>query len=322
MKRDGPLCYLGMSSHRPAQTHESPEPLDVSDAAAVAGAFRAAAEATRDDPRRRGATVHLTGPGRIWVTGDLHDHALNFRRILRAAGLDGHDPPAGDDDQVLLQEVIHGPDQINGMDLSVRTLARCADLKRRFPQRVVVLQSNHELAQLQGERITKEGVSVVEAFANGLDFLYGDGAEDVREAMQSYLEGLPLAARTHPGAGGGVLMTHSLPAPKRIEAFDPGLLDRATTEADLSPGGSAYDLVWGRYHNLKITQELARGWGVDAMVVGHQPAEMGWEAVADNTLILASDHGHGQALPLDADRRYTRDELIEALVPLASIQTG
>jgi len=304
-------------------------PLDVGDAAAVIAAFDAAAAATRDDPRRRGATVHLTGPGRVWVTGDLHDHTLNFRRILRAAGLDGHAPTDGvpaSDDQVLLQEVIHGPDQINGMDLSVRTLARCADLKQRFPARVVVLQSNHELAQLRGERITKEGVSVVEAFAHGLDFLYGSDADGVREAMQGYIASLPLAARTHPGgeggSGGGVMMTHSLPAPKHIEAFDKGLLDRATTEADLSPGGSAYDLVWGRYHNVKITQELAEAWGVDALVVGHQPADAGWEAVAENALIIASDHGHGQALPLDPDRRYTRDELIEALVPLAAIRTG
>ena len=299
-----------------------PEPLDLSSATAVAAAFRDAAQANRDDPRRVGATVHLQGPGRVWVTGDLHDHALNFRRILRVAGLDGApgDPPTEGDDQLLLQEVIHGADQINGMDMSVRILARCADLKRRFPQRVVVLQSNHELAQVRGERITKEGVSVVEAFDTGLDFLYGDDAHDVREAMHDYLWSLPLAARTRPTDGGGVLMTHSLPAPKRIEAFDKGLLDRPTTEEDLSPGGSAYDLVWGRYHNLKITQELAEAWGVDAIVVGHQPAEMGWEAVAENTLIIASDHGHGQALLLELDRRTTRDALIEALVPLASVR--
>ena len=318
----------------PSALNRSYDPLDVGDAVLVAEAFRDAAAAHRDDPRRRGATVHLTGPGRIWVTGDLHDHTLNFRRILRAAGLDALDASetgeatAATDasdrghDQVLLQEVIHGPDQINDMDLSVRTLVRCADLKRRFPQRVVVLQSNHELAQLRGESITKEGVSVVEAFANGLDFLYGEGAEDVRIAMQDYLRSLPLAARTRPSAGGGVVMTHSLPAPRYIERFDKTLLDRDTTDEDLSPGGSAYDLVWGRYHNLKITQELAEVWDADALVVGHQPAEMGWEAVAENTLILASDHGHGQALPLDPDRRYTRDELIEALVPLASFPTG
>ncbi len=304
----------------PPQPPDPAKPLDVGNASAVAQTFRAATQATLEDPRRRGATMHLTGPGRIWVTGDLHDHGLNLRRILRATGLDN--PVGGGTDQVLLQEVIHGPDQINGMDLSVRMLVRCAELKRRFPQRVVVLQSNHELAQLRGERITKEGVSVVEAFGNGLNFLYGDEAEDVREAMQDYLEALPLAARTHPATGGGVLMTHSLPAPKRIDEFDKGVLDRDTTPEDLAPGGSAYDLVWGRYHNLKITQELAEAWGVDAMVVGHQPAEMGWEAVAQNTLILASDHGHGQALPIDPEQRYTRDELIQALVPLASVTTG
>ncbi|MEM9160524.1 MAG: FMN-binding glutamate synthase family protein, partial [Verrucomicrobiota bacterium] len=36
--------------------------------------------------------------------------------------------------------------------------------------------------------------------------------------------------------------------------------------------GSAYDMVWGRHQNKKITEELAEAWGVEVFVVGHQPA--------------------------------------------------
>ena len=118
-----------------------------------------------------------------------------------------------------------------------------------------------------------------------------------------------------------MLISHSLPAPRRIEVFDPAVLDREPTDDDLAPHGSAYDLVWGRYHNQKITQELADAWGADALVVGHQPAEQGHAPVAENTLIIASDHARGVALPVDPQRRYTRDALIDALVPLASVAT-
>ncbi|MEE9405521.1 MAG: hypothetical protein V3V20_11560 [Algisphaera sp.] len=296
-------------------TDPTAPPLDSTHAASVAMVFRAAAEATRNDPRLRGATIHLEGAGSIWVTGDLHDHELNFQRIVKLADLDTLSNSENHANQLLMQEVIHGPNQINGMDMSVRMLANCADLKRRYPSRVTMLQSNHELAQLNDEYITKEGVNVVAAFATGLDFLYGDDADDVRSAMQDYLRSLPLAARTP----GGVLMTHSLPAPKCIEHFDKGVLDRELTDEDLAPHGSAYELVWGRYHNGKITQELAEAWGVNVMLVGHQPAEAGYDPVAHNTLILAADHSRGQALPVNLNTSYTRDQLIDLLVPLASV---
>ena len=87
----------------------------------------------------------------------------------------------------------------------------------------------------------------------------------------------------------------------------------------LGIGGSAYHMVWGRHQNKKISQELAEAWGVEQFVLGHQPAEMGWETEADNILIIASDHDHGVALPMDLSRTYSRDELIEALVPLNSV---
>ncbi|MEM7627049.1 MAG: hypothetical protein AAF333_15745 [Planctomycetota bacterium] len=280
------------------------------DADTVIALLRDAAAALREAPLRKGSTVHLPDHGQLLATGDLHDHGLNFHRILKLAEL-----PSAEDRHVVLHEVIHGPDRVNGADLSVRMLARCADLILRFPGQVHVLQSNHELAQMRGEGITKDGVSVVEIFNDGIDFLYGGAGDEVREAVNDYIGALPLAVK----CANGILVSHSLPAPRRIEAFDKGVLDRDLTPEDLEAKGSVYDMVWGRYQNRVILTELAEAWGVSVFVVGHQPVEMGYEALGDNAIIIASDDGHGVGLPIDLSKSYARDELVEAIRPLASV---
>jgi hypothetical protein len=286
-------------------------PLDLSDPASVARTFARAAAALANHPGRTGSLTHLPGEGELVVTGDLHDHALNFRRIVKAADLQQNAHR-----HLLLQEVIHGDSRVNGLDLSVRMLARCADLVARFPQRVHVLLSNHELAQLTGEKITKDSINVCDAFDQGLDYLFAEQAESVRAAMEEYLSAMPLAYETE----GGVMLAHSVPSPRKIEVFDSQVIHRELTEADRISNGAAYLMVWGRHQNKKITEELAEAWGVSTFVVGHQPPEMGWDTIADNTLVLTSEHDHGQYLKIDLGRAYKRDELIDCVRPLAAIQ--
>ncbi|MEM8782886.1 MAG: hypothetical protein AAGE65_08510 [Planctomycetota bacterium] len=286
------------------------EPLDLTDAASVVAYLHRAAELCRDQPQRRGNSIHLGDAGRLVVTGDLHDHGPNLKRILKLADLD-----AGPDQHLILHEVIHGENLLQGTDLSIRTLARVAEVKVNYPTQVHLLQSNHELAQRLGESILKDGVSSVDAFDDGLTYLYGQDADEVTDAVNAYVDALALCVR----CVNGVFVAHSLPAPRRIEAFDKTVIDRSLTEDDLRPKGSAYDMVWGRYHNRKITRELAEAWGASVFLLGHQPAEMGYEPLADIALILASDHGHGQACVVDLAESYDRDQLIERLVPLNGI---
>ena len=296
--------------------------LDLTDPDAVAQTLREAARLFRDCPLRRGSTVHLPDAGHVIVTGDLHDHQLNFQRILKLAALDPAAPPpphsrgSGQGPRhLILHEVIHGPDRINNADLSIRMLTRCAALKCRFPDQVHVLLSNHELAQMQGEGITKHGVSVVDAFDLGVEYLYGDGAEDVQLAVEEYVRSLPLAVR----CANRLMVCHSLPAPRRIDDFDKSIVDRPLVEEDYFNKASAYDMVWGRYQNATITAELAQAWDVDAFILGHQPAEMGYETLAHNALIIASDHNHGVALSLDLARHYRRDDLVHGIRALAGV---
>jgi hypothetical protein len=54
-------------------------------------------------------------------------------------------------------------------------------------------------------------------------------------------------------------------------------------------------------------------------VLGHQPQEKGWRQERKNLLIIASNHNHGYILSLDLNKTYTIGQLIEDLIPLASI---
>jgi hypothetical protein len=244
------------------------------------------------------------------MTGDLHDNGINLQRILKLAALH-----TGPDRHLVLHEIIHGRYKVNRRDLSVRTLARVAAIQLEFPGRVHVMLANHELAQLGGEGILKDGVSVVEAFDEGLDFIYAEKADVVRAAMLGYIRSLALAVH----CPNGVLCSHSLPAPRRIHLFDEKVLDRALGDEDFRSGGAAYDMVWGRNHTQDLADVLAQAWGVRVFLMGHQPAETGYEPEGSNMLVLASDHEHGVAVPLDLAKPYDRDAVIGQIVPLASV---
>ncbi len=287
--------------------------LDTRDSGAVIDVLVRAAEANLTQAGRRGSVLDLPGKGRLLISGDLHDNAQNFLRLVKLAQLD-----RSPDHHLILHELIHGPGLINGCDLSVRMLARVAALKLAYPKQVHIMQANHDLAQMLGEGILKEGINVVDAFEEGLAFLYDHRADDVRAAMNRFIRSYLLAVRCQ----NGVMCCHSLPSPRKLEHFDRTVLDRSPTEADLENPGSVYQLVWGRNHTQKVADVLGEAWGARQFVLGHQPAEMGYEVEGQTMLILASDHGHGVGLPIDLARQYDRDALIEQIVPLAAVSVG
>ena len=285
--------------------------LDLADPTVVAGLLRQAAQANRDDPARQGCTAHLPARGHLLMTGDLHDNVRSLQRIVRLAKLD-----RSPDRRLILHEVIHGPSRLNGMDLSVRALARACAVKLAYPDQVYMLLSNHELAQRRQEHVSKAGGSDIDAFNDGVAHLYGDQAADVHAAFDVYVDSLLLAVK----CDNGLLCAHSLPSPRKIGAFDPTVLNRDLAAADYAgPDGAAHLMVWGRHQDEKIAGALAEIWGVDTFLLGHQPALMGWTEMAHNILILASDHDHACALPLDLTQRMDREALSHTIVPLGAI---
>lgn len=303
------LVKVSLIRHTVEPMREKPN-LDLADGQAVAQRLRHAADCLKNHDLRKGCCVHLPSHGQLVMTGDLHDNLINYQRILKLAQL-----KRSEDRYVILHEVIHGPSLVNGMELSIRMLARIADLVVQFPSQVIVMPGNHEIAQLTGENILKDSTSVVQAFTEGLEYLYGDDADDVTHATGELIRAMPLAVRTQ----SRMLCSHSLPAPRRIEAFDKAILTRDLTDDDYQPKGSAYDMVWGRYHNDKTSDELAKAFDVDLMITGHQPAEMGYDVETDRVMIINSDHQHGMALPINLSRTYSMDDLVAALIPLAGV---
>ena len=289
----------------------SAEAVDLNRAAAVCEILEQAAQANFDTPARSGSVVDLGGEGQLVISGDLHDQREHFDRIIRLAQLG-----ESENNHVVLQEIIHGERLINGMDLSYRLITRAAELKVQRPAQVHVILSNHELAQSDGDGIMKEGVSVLETFDRGIEYVFGEECDAVAAAIRTFVRSMPLAVR----CANGILCAHSLPAPRKTSIFDPAVLDRRMTDADYAnPDGSAYLMVWGRGLTQKSADELAAKWGVKQFVLGHQHADMGWDEIGETILILNSDHARGVALPIDLAKAYTHDELVELMLPLAAL---
>jgi len=284
---------------------------DLRNPAVVCDLFTDAAARNEAFELRRGAVIDLPDQGHMLVTGDLHDHRVNFQKAVRYANL-----AKMPGNHLLLQELIHGERLINGMDLSYRTAAEVAALQLTYPGRVHVLLSNHELAQINGEDIAKHGISSIDAFHAGLEYVFDEAADDVHDAYAEWIRSLPLAVRCE----NGVFCAHSLPSPRKRSDFDPMVLTRELTDVDLmGPNGSAHLMVWGRNLAQGWADDLATLWNTGQFVLGHQHAEMGYELCGDTMLILASDHEHGVCLPINLATPYTRTELVDAILPFAAL---
>lgn len=295
-------------SSDPVQLHLGA--FDDRDPVACQEALLQAAELLQSNPSLRGSLLQLPDQGKLVMTGDLHDNALNFARIIKFASLD-RDPET----HLILHEVIHGPNLVNGRDLSIRMLTRVARLICVYPHRVHVLQSNHELAQYLGDSVSKSGTDLTEAFELGAEMMFADRADVVLDAAKTYIRSLYLAVK----APNGLMAAHSLPWPRRKDVFDPQVLVRVPAEEDLSSGGSAHLLVWGRRHDDELADYLAKQWDTKVFLLGHQKAEMGWYREGKRILVLASDHGHGVCLPIDLSQPADADEYEQQILPLNAI---
>ncbi len=289
-----------------------PAVADLKDPAQVRALLEAAAAQLLASPHRRGSCVHLPARGRLLLTGDLHDNPTHLEAVRRAARLE-----RSPDNHVVLHELIHGDRLVAGVDLSYRMLCRAAQLVLAFPGQVHVILANHELAQAFRQPVSKGAGDNLELFDAGLDWAFGDAAEEVAAAIVTFVRAMPLALRT----ANGLHLSHSLPSPYEMEGFDLAILDRALQDADYEHRtGSAWRMVWGRNWTRDQLAGIAGAWGTRLFVLGHAHVETGAESPFPNLLVLNTDHERGRVVPVSLSEDLpTADELVLHSVPVASL---
>lgn len=269
-------------------------------------------EANNADKYRRDNLVRLPDDGSLIVTGDLHGHRRNFERIIAYADLENNP-----DRHLILQEIIHGgPEDALGGCLSYKLLFDVIRYKLSLPDRVHIIMGNHDTAFINRSEVMKDGREMNGAMCLAMEREFGKAAADVELAARQYLFSQPLAAR----CDNRIWMSHSLPADRLIEKFDPGILNRQLKINDVVRPGSAYLLTWGRKHSQELLDKMARTFDTDIFILGHQPQELGWCQAGKNLIIIASNHNHGCLLSIDLAKSYTIEQLIESIVPLASVE--
>jgi len=291
------------------------EQLDLRSPQTVINALETGTRANLAAACRHGSIDHVTQPGQLIATGDLHDNPLHLARLVRAAGFESMDPAAHR--HLTLHELIHSDRLVNGMDFSYRVLARVSALKAAFPEHVHVLLANHELAQLTGSEVAKDGIRFVAAFDEALEFAFHGDAPAVRASVRGFIRSMPIALRMAHG-GGDLLCSHSLPGPERMDRFDASILERELADDDyLARTGSAHFLVWGRNQTQEQLTALAERWGISLFLLGHEKAESGAMALGENAVVLNSDHDRGIYAELDTREWLDAASVLSHIRPLA-----
>jgi len=268
-------------------------------------------EANNADKYRRDNLIYLPAEGSVIITGDLHGHRRNFERIVAFADL-ANNP----DRHIVLQEIIHGgPEDSLGGCLSYRLLYDVVRYKLTFPDRVHVIMGNHDTAFINSSEVMKDGREMNRAMRLAMDREFGTDGAEVELATKQFLFSQPLAVKTE----SRIWVSHSLPSDRFIDKFDPQILNRQLKVNDVVRPGSAYLLTWGRRHSQALLDKLAEQFDIDVFILGHQPQEKGWKQAGENLIIIASNHNHGCLLPFSLAQSYTVEQLVELIVPLASI---
>jgi len=270
-----------------------------------------AAELNYSQEIRNGNVIELPAEGTLIVTGDLHGHRRNFERITAYADLINNP-----DTHLVFQEILHGgADDGQGGCLSFEILFDILKLRIQFPDRVHIIMGNHDTAIITDSDVLKAGREMNIALKSGLKKHFGDYFEPVNEAIKEYLLSQPLAIKTD----NKIWISHSLPADRFVDDFDYDVLDAILMPDDLLRPLPAYLLTWGRKHSDEKLEQMAKKLGIDNFILGHQKQDTGVSRAGINAIILTSEHNHGCLIALDMSKSYSVEDLMDCVVPLASI---
>jgi hypothetical protein len=242
--------------------------------------IRRATALCRTTPGRRGGVVALADALDVLVVGDLHGNLPAFRRVLDVADLK-RNPRR----HLVLQELVHGPPSDPGDrgDTSHQLVALVSALKCEFPDRVHLILGNHELSELTGRVIAKNGVVLNALFAHGIETAYGARAPQIHRAFKDLFAALPLAVRTP----NRVFLCHTIPDAHDLDGLDLALLGANSWPPEaMARGGTIYALTWGRDTDPATVDRFAALVDADWFITGHQPCDEGFRQANHRQLIL------------------------------------
>ncbi|RUL87899.1 metallophosphoesterase family protein [Tautonia sociabilis] len=252
----------------------------------VLALVRRSAMLTRATPGREGAIVSLPAEAvdDVLVVGDLHGNVTAFRKVLALADLKGKPRR-----HLVLQELVHGdysyPD--DGGDKSHQLLDLVCALKCEYPDRVHLILGNHELSELTGRAIGKNGVALNALFRKGVETAYGAMAEAIIAAYHELFRSLPLAVR----CPNRVFLCHTLPDGSTLDELDlEPLRTGVFTPESMGRGGAVYALTWGRDDRPETADRFAGMVDADWFITGHQPCDESFR-VANHRLLIIDGTG-------------------------------
>ena len=278
--------------------------------------LRQAARACRATPGRRGRLVCPGEAVEVLVAGDLHGNLENFRRLLTLADLAGH--PGR---HLVLQELIHGNLKYadDKGDRSHQLVDLFSALKCKYPDRVHLILGNHELSELTGRIIGKDGQTLNLRFRQGIERTYGPRTQDIYQSYLGLFAALPLAVRTP----NRVFICHTLPDARYLETLDLGLLQADDwPEESKKRGGTIYALTWGRDTTPETADRFATMVDAELFVTGHQPCDAGFRQANHRQIIIDGTNPFPAYCLFSARSPITIDSLMTSIHILDVAEAG
>lgn len=251
----------------------------MADPVKILATVRRASELFRATPGRVGSIITLDAAEEVLVVGDLHGNLPAFRLVLTAADLARQTGR-----HLVLQELVHGPHEYpGGGDKSHQLVDLVCALKCQYPDRVHLILGNHELSELTGRSIGKNGVFLNALFRQGVETAYGASAASIYQAYQQLFAALPVAVRTP----NRVFLCHTIPNGTDLDRLDLEILRAGLWPPEsLCRGGTIYSLTWGRDTQPETADRFAELVDADLFITGHQPCHEGFRQANHRQIII------------------------------------
>lgn len=274
--------------------------------------FREAAEANRNDHYRKGDLLILPVEGDTIIAGDIHGNLENWDRLIEVADL-ANNPKR----HLIIHELIHNIYRSALMpDKSWEILIEAAELKCDYPNNVHIVIGNHELSEIQGKAIMKNGQEIPLIFgdSSGNSKKFGKKVSEIKSAVLDFMRSQLIGVRHR----GGIWMSHSIPS-KQMHQFSLSMFDGSGGAAisTLAKAQEQYkekiieDLTWGRDFSDKNVKAFIEKVKARILVVGHEPCDKGYGIPHPRMVILDSKDEHGVFLYLKNNHKYTHEEVVK-----------